>query len=246
MRCSTGVSQIAFFISHFINVLNMSETLDLEYLKNFKTIIGCDEVGRGPIAGPVVGCALRIESCQVELLNRFQSLGVLDSKKLTTKKRLKILDELDIQVSRLVVNRPYEVECLGYRFSFILCEHSPSEIDEINILQASLSCMKRAAEVLSTNGNTAVLVDGNKTFEVAGTHVESVVKGDSKLLSIAMASIIAKEFRDYKMALYDIEFPGYGLSQHAGYPTKFHKEALKQLGVTPIHRKSFKGVKELL
>ena len=61
-----------------------------------------------------------------------------------------------------------------------------------------------------------------------------------------MASIIAKEFRDYKMALYDIEFPGYGLSQHAGYPTKFHKEALKQLGVTPIHRKSFKGVKELL
>lgn len=224
----------------------MSENLDAKYLEKFEAVIGCDEVGRGPIAGPVVGCALKLERTNNKVLHSFLELGVLDSKKLTTKKRLGILESLGINVAELIVNELYEVKFQGSSFSFILCEHSPAEIDQINILQASLSCMKKAACELCTQESSVVLIDGNKTFDVPGAHVESVIKGDSKLLSIGMASIIAKEFRDYKMALYDMEFPGYGLKKHAGYPTKAHKEALVQLGVTPIHRRSFKGVKELL
>ncbi|MBC77493.1 MAG: ribonuclease HII [Halobacteriovoraceae bacterium] len=224
----------------------MSETLDSKYLETFEAVIGCDEVGRGPIAGPVVGCALKLKRSNDKVLQSFLELGVLDSKKLTTKKRLGILESLNINVASLAVNEAYEVEFQGCSFSFMLCEHSPSEIDQINILQASLSCMKKAASSLCTQEGSIVLIDGNKTFDVPGANVEPVVKGDSKLLSIGMASIIAKEFRDYKMALYDIQYPGYGLKKHAGYPTKAHKEALIQLGVTPIHRRSFKGVKELL
>lgn len=212
---------------------------DQKYFDSYKFIIGCDEVGRGPIAGPVVGCAVKLSYDQ-EFLNHLVELGVTDSKKLTTKKRQKILSELSIEKD-LNCFKLFETK----NFSFVLWEHGPLEIDEMNILQASLSCMQNASEKMICR-DSIVLVDGNQKFKNFKYPLETIVKGDSKSLAIALASIIAKEFRDNKMIELDKIYPGYGLAKHAGYPTKAHKEAVIQLGVTSIHRKSFKGVKEFI
>lgn len=219
--------------------------MDLEFFNKYDCLIGCDEVGRGPIAGPVNACAVFIERDHKEIISHLSELGVTDSKKLTQKKRLLILEKLGINIASLKVGVIYNLEFLGFEFKFILSELSPLEIDKINILQASLECMKRSAENL-IKSNTLVLIDGNKTFNSTKAELMSVVKGDSKSVVIGLASIIAKEYRDELMVKLDKVYPGYGLAKHAGYPTKIHKEAVKNLGVTDIHRKSFKGVKEFL
>ncbi len=228
---------------------------DNEYFQKNQVIIGCDEVGRGPIAGPVNACAVKIRADNKEIFDRLLELGITDSKKLTTKKRLVILNELGVDVTQIKVEEKYELVVNGFPFEFVIWEHSPEDIDRINILQASLSCMKQAAtKLLGANVNepTMILIDGNKTFEVSDSlnsnllEIEAVVKGDSKSVAIALASIIAKEFRDELMGVFDKKYPGYGLAKHAGYPTKVHKEAVAALGITPIHRKSFKGVKEFV
>lgn len=213
---------------------------DLAVLKNFKSVIGCDEVGRGPIAGPVNACAVKISS--IEIIKRLKDFNVTDSKKLSEKKRKLILDNLNIDIEEIKLNHNYTNKSLGESFSFCVTEHTPAEIDQINILQASLSAMKNASDFLGTE-NSKILVDGNKTFS-SQAEIEAVVKGDSKVLAIGLASIIAKVFRDEKMKAYDEEFPGYMLAKHAGYPTKEHKLAVQKLGPSPIHRKSFRGVKE--
>ncbi len=215
---------------------------DLKLLESFNYIIGCDEVGRGPIAGPVNACAVKI-SCK-KTIKSLANLKVTDSKKLTDKKRINILDHLGIDVLNLKVNRKYHIQSSEYSFEFCLAEHSHEEIDKMNILQASLSAMKKAAIKLSSNQGL-ICIDGNKAFEMK-EEVISVVKGDSKLISIGLASIIAKVYRDLKMKELDLLYPGYNLGKHAGYPTKEHKIAVQTLGPSPIHRRSFKGVKEFL
>lgn len=220
----------------------MGIEFDLKLFNKYKGIIGCDEVGRGPIAGPVNGCAALITEENKNLLTYLSGLKITDSKKLTSKKRLAILKALNIEISNLKINRAYKVSTLYGDFHFVIGEKSPLEIDNINILQASLQCMKEASEHF-LNRDHIILIDGNKTFE-APSDTEAIIKGDSKSIVIGIASIIAKEYRDYIMRNYDQEYPGYGFSDHAGYPTVKHKEAVKELGVTPIHRKSFKGVKE--
>jgi ribonuclease HII len=217
--------------------------LDIEIFNKYDELIGCDEVGRGPIAGPVNGCAVRVSKENLSLITYLKSLGVTDSKKLTTKKRLIILEELGIDLESLTIHTEYNIKTEQGELHFVVGEHSPADIDNINILQASLSCMKNASIPLVKN-NSKILIDGNKTFEIEGADIEAVVKGDSKSTVIALASIIAKEYRDLLMQKYDMQYPGYGLARHAGYPTKAHKEAVSRLGITPIHRKSFKGVKE--
>ena len=217
--------------------------MDLEFFNTYDELIGCDEVGRGPIAGPVNGCAVKITKLNSGLINFLESLGVTDSKKLTTKKRLIILEKLSIDLKNLNIHEEYTIKLSEGEFSFIIGEHSPKDIDKMNILQASLSCMKNASEPLIEK-KSKILIDGNKTFVIENVDIEAIVKGDSKSTVIALASIIAKEYRDLLMQKFDIQYPGYGLARHAGYPTKAHKEAVVNLGVTPIHRKSFKGVKE--
>lgn len=210
--------------------------LEESFFENYTYVIGCDEVGRGPIAGPVVGCAVRLTN-DPAFLEHLKELGVTDSKKLTHKKRQHVLESLQIFhpcCFELNTNK---------NFSYVLWEHSAEEIDKMNILQASLSCMSQAAQKLLLK-NSIVLIDGNQNFKNFTADSLPVVKGDSKSLAIALASIIAKEFRDEKMLRFDEQYPGYGLAKHAGYPTAFHKEAVRSLGITPIHRKSFKGVKE--
>ena len=204
---------------------------------------GVDEVGRGCIAGPVVAAAVVFDpsfySKKIsELPLWVQSLN--DSKKLTPKKRKELFAEIK----------------LNTKHSIAWC--SVEEIDEINILHASFRAMRKALDTLSGTYQT-LLVDGHQSpLEIrfgsesgfAEKHkilkVVPVIKGDQRSITIAAASIIAKVYRDEWMDRLENEFPGYGLAVHKGYPTPFHQKALREIGVSAIHRKSFSPVKELL
>jgi ribonuclease HII len=223
---------------------------DLDYFKNDFLLFGTDEVGRGPIAGPVNACTTCLEAQDLnsaqECLARLEKIRVTDSKKLSNKRRKEIFKALGQEVDSLEVGTKYTVLSeKNYKLSFVITEKSHSYIDEKNILFASLKCMEEGALHLSKSRGATVLVDGNKTF-MEHSHLDQhcIVKGDSKSLLIGLASIIAKGYRDNYMVKMGERYPGYGLEKHAGYPTKTHKEAVATLGVTPIHRRSFKGVKE--
>jgi ribonuclease HII len=180
-------------------------------------IVGIDEVGRGPLAGPVVTAAVILDpNNPIEGLN--------DSKKLTEKRREALVP--------IIKERA---------LAWSLGRSEPDEIDQINILQATLVAMARAVEGLSIKP-THALVDGNKAPKLDCT-VTTIIKGDQSEPAIAAASIIAKVARDKEMEQMDKLYPGYGLAKHKGYPTKQHQQALIDLGVTPIHRRSFKPVK---
>ncbi|WP_339671401.1 ribonuclease HII [Dasania marina] len=181
---------------------------------------GTDEVGRGPLAGDVVAAAVILDpNNPIE--------GLDDSKKLTEKKREALFP--------LIQERA---------LSWCVARASVQEIDQINILQASLLAMTRAVEGLAVQPEH-VLVDGNKIPQWRYP-AEAVVKGDSRVAAIAAASILAKVTRDREMQAMDAVYPGYGLAGHKGYPTKVHMQALEQLGPTPIHRRSFGPVKKLI
>lgn len=176
---------------------------------------GCDEAGRGCLCGPVA-CAAVI------LPPSFVCPGLDDSKKLSEKKR----EEL----------RPIiEDNALAWAVAMV----SPQEIDEINILNASIIGMHRALSMLKIIPHH-ILVDGNRFKPYHDIPHTTVVKGDAKYMSIAAASILAKTHRDRLMLELDNEFPGYGWKVNKGYPTKLHREAISRLGITPHHRKTFK------
>ena len=189
---------------------------------SFAQIVGIDEAGRGPLAGPVSAAAVILPKCYShDLLD--------DSKKLSEKKRELIYQDI-ISDKRI-------------RWAHSFAE--PEEIDRINILKATHAAMARAAALLDgDDGEIYCLIDGLavKNFPFAS---EGIVKGDSKSLSIAAASIIAKVTRDKKMLEYAEEFPEYGFERHKGYGTKFHIEALQKHGPTKIHRQSFAPVAQL-
>lgn len=219
--------------------------------KNEIHLIGLDEVGRGPLAGPVVSCATSFRGSERELkllLKELDKYQVTDSKNLSEKKRKQILDLLKIDVHKLSCNQVVKRTLNGINFQWSLCEIDNLEIDEINILQASLLSMGKAALNIGVNQKTLCWVDGNKEPPLLKNipGLRTIVKGDSKSAFIALASIIAKEYRDLLMEKYGKEFPEYGFEAHSGYPTKKHKEAIEKWGITPLHRKTFKGVKEFL
>jgi len=189
-------------------------------MDNLKLVAGVDEVGRGPLAGAVVAAAVILDPNN-------PIKGLTDSKKLTEKKREFLSVEIKEKSLCWALGRA-EIE----------------EIDDINILQASLLAMKRAVEALSIQPQHC-LIDGNRCPDLNCTS-EAIVKGDLKIKSIGAASIIAKVARDHEMVALDKIYPGYGLAKHKGYPTKLHIQALQDLGVTPIHRISFGPVKKLL
>ena len=188
--------------------------------KGYNVIAGVDEVGRGCIAGPVTAAAVILNPQKIPS-------GLNDSKKLSLKNREKIFTSI-------------QDTC-----TFCVAHSSVEEIDQINILQASLLSMKRAILGLHIKPDF-VLIDGNKSPEGLQSNSETIVKGDSKSLSIAAASIVAKITRDRFMSCLDKEFPGYNWSQNAGYPTKMHKSAILNIGITPYHRRSFKPVYNIL
>jgi ribonuclease HII len=183
-------------------------------------VAGVDEVGRGPLAGPVVAAAVILHPQRpIE--------GLADSKKLSEKKRESL---------NLIIREKAYCWSLG--------RAEVEEIDQINILQASLLAMQRAVEGLSIAPQHA-LVDGNRLPQLSCS-AEAIIGGDSSVAEISAASIIAKVARDQEMVELDAQYPGYGLAQHKGYPTKLHLSGLETLGVSPIHRRSFGPVKRLL
>ena len=176
-------------------------------------IAGVDEVGRGCLAGPVIAASV--------ILKR-PIKGLMDSKRLSSKKRE--------DLSQIIIENSV----------FAIGAADSHEIDQINILQASLLAMQRSLEKLDMQPKK-VLVDGNHIFETS-TEIEAIVGGDNLIPSISAASIVAKVFRDRLMMAYSKEFPNYGFDKHKGYPTKLHKEMLKKYGLTRIHRRTFKGI----
>lgn len=178
---------------------------------------GCDEVGRGPLAGDVVAAAVILDP-----ENPIDGLD--DSKKLTEKRREQLFIEIQLKAK-----------------SWCVARASVAEIDKINILQASLLAMTRAVQGLHIQPEH-VLVDGNK-LPKWNYMAEAVIKGDSRVAAISAASILAKVTRDREMVVLDKTYPGYGFADHKGYPTKMHMNALDKLGITPIHRTSYAPVR---
>lgn len=192
-------------------------------LKIHKNLLECgtDEAGRGCLAGPVTAAA-------VILPNNFTHPFLNDSKQLSEKKRT--------QLKKII-----ETEAICYAYSHVMMH----EIDEINILNASILAMHRSIEKL-TQQPEFIAIDGNRFKPYGNTPFECVIKGDSKYLHIAAASILAKTERDAFMARIHQEHPQYNWKKNKGYPTKEHRHAIKELGATVYHRKSFKLLPEQL
>lgn len=187
--------------------------------KGFKTICGIDEAGRGPLAGPVYAAA-------VILPLGLEITGLNDSKKLSEKKREELFD--------VICEKAVD-------FSIGIADEK--EIDEINILNATFSAMKRAVDGLKIKPDYA-LIDGNRYPRIGGVTEETIVKGDGKSMSVAAASILAKVSRDRYMLEIAEKYPQYCFEKHKGYGTKLHYEMLEKYGISPVHRKSF--LKKLL
>ncbi len=183
-------------------------------------IAGVDEAGRGPLAGPVVAAAVILDDLK-------PIVGLADSKKLTALKRERLYDEIRAKAL-----------CCS------IAEATVEEIDELNILQATLLAMRRAVEGLRLKP-TKVLVDGNR-LPVLDVLAEAIVKGDSKVQAISAASILAKVHRDRWCKELHAQYPQYGFDAHKGYGTAAHLQALKEHGATPWHRTSFSPVAEVL
>jgi len=196
--------------------------MQLDFLSAYQTelIAGVDEVGRGPLCGSVVAAAVILDPQR-------PIAGLKDSKKLSEAKRI----ELDLLIREQAL-------------AWCVARADVAEIDQLNILHATMLAMQRAVEGLSVTPELA-LIDGNRCPQLK-VPCEAVIKGDDQVPAIAAASILAKVARDHEMYELDKEYPGYGIAQHKGYPTKQHLEALRQLGATEIHRRSFKPVQQAL
>jgi ribonuclease HII len=181
-------------------------------------VVGVDEVGRGPLAGPVTACAVRLDPARIPA-------GLADSKLLTAARREALYAEIVVVAEVSVAHATVE------------------EIDALNILRASHLAMERAVAGL---GADHALIDGNMIPRGLACSATAIIKGDALCLSIAAASIVAKVTRDRIMVDLAQQHPGYGWEANAGYPTKAHLEALQNLGVTPWHRRSFKPVHNIL
>ena len=186
-----------------------------------KLVAGVDEAGRGPLAGPVVAAAVILDE-------NFPIDGLTDSKKLSASRRT----ALERQIKQRAK-------------AWAIAESSQLEIDEINILQASLLAMKRAVLGLDLKPGQ-VLIDGNRLPQLDGYQMLAIVRGDLSEPCISAASILAKQYRDRQMLELDQLYPQYQFARHKGYPTELHRQLLQEHGVSPVHRRSFRPVRDLL
>jgi len=184
-------------------------------------LAGTDEAGRGPLAGNVVAAAVILNPEQI-------IVGLDDSKKLSEKKR----ESLAVEIKQKAL-------------AWSVVSISPQQIDEMNILQASLFAMKTAAEKLQVKPDH-VFVDGNKTLLDCFCGNTAIIKGDARVAEISAASILAKVARDAQMLELHEQYPAYGFDKHKGYPTKVHREILKQIGPCPEHRRSYAPVRDAI
>ena len=191
-------------------------------------VIGLDEVGRGPLAGPVVSCGVIYNS--YEILET--KIPITDSKKLTIKRRLELFK---------FFQKLKKENILEYYLGLATVE----EIDQLNILEATKLSMKRIVDKFN-NPSASIIIDGNFKLNYNNTNEKSVVGGDKVSLSIATASIIAKVHRDRLMGILDNKYKHYGWKQNAGYGTKKHIDAIKEKGPTNFHRKTFEPIKSII
>lgn len=185
------------------------------------TIAGVDEAGRGPLAGSVVAAAVVLDANN-------PIAGLTDSKRLSAAQRQRL-----------------EIEIKQKSLAWAVAEASHTEIDQINILQASLLAMKRAVLQLSLKPQQ-LLIDGNRLPDLLGYQMQAIIKGDLTEPCISAASILAKEYRDRQMLEMDSLYPQYQFAKHKGYPTALHRQLLQQHGACPLHRLSFKPVREVI
>ena len=183
-------------------------------------VAGVDEAGRGPLAGDVIAAAVVLDPQRP-----IEGLG--DSKALTEKRRDALYDQI-----------------CSHSLAWSIARASVAEIDEINILHASMLAMHRAVDGLSLRPQQ-VLVDGNR-LPRWDYSAQAIVKGDARVAAIGAASILAKVSRDREMLALDLAYPGYGFARHKGYPTKAHMEALRTLGPSVVHRRTFRPVREAI
>lgn len=216
-QCRNGTSRIKLAAQTSLIILP-----DFSHEKQYDGLVaGVDEAGRAPLAGPVTAAAVILDPNNIPE-------GIDDSKKLSAKKR----DSLAEQIKECAI-------------AWSICECNLEEIEELNILHASMLAMQRCVEQLSPAPIHA-LIDGNRLPKSLPCAATPIVKGDSKSLSIAAASILAKTSRDHLMQKLAEEYPGYGWEKNAGYPTPEHLTALDKLGITPHHRRSFAPVRNKL
>lgn len=197
----------------------MDPNLEL-FCRQGELICGVDEAGRGPLAGPVFAAAVILDPSK-------PITGLRDSKKLTEARR-----------------NALAIEIKAHAMAWAVAQCSEEEIDRLNILHASMLAMRRAIEQLNVTP-TLALIDGNRC-PVCAIRTEAIVKGDDLVPAISAASILAKTARDAALVLLHSQFPAYGFDQHKGYPTPLHLERLRLHGVSPVHRKSYAPVRELL
>ena len=195
-------------------------TLNDELLIPAGRVAGVDEAGRGPLAGPVVAAAVILDE-------NHPITGLNDSKRLSASRRERLFDEI-------------RQKAMAWSVAYASVE----EIDSINILQATLLAMRRAVEAVRPTAEYA-LIDGNRCPQLS-CPVRAIIKGDSRVAAISAASIMAKVTRDREMQVLDVMYPGYGLAQHKGYPSRMHIEALQLLGASPVHRRSYAPVRKVL
>jgi ribonuclease HII len=193
--------------------------MDAELILPSGRVAGVDEAGRGPLAGPVIAAAVILDPAR-------PLAGLRDSKQLSATRRESLYDAIIDNALAWAVGRAEAVE-----------------IDRINILQATLLAMRRAVEALRPAAEHA-LIDGNRCPPL-GIPAQAIVRGDSRVAAISAASILAKVTRDREMVEMDRRYPGYGLAQHKGYPSKVHLAALEALGLTPQHRRSYAPVRRI-
>lgn len=199
----------------------LDRPLEHDYWDQNQSVLGMDEAGRGPIAGPVFAAAVILDPDRpVD--------GLRDSKKLSERRR----DELSREIREKSL-------------AWAIAQCSVEEIDTLNILQASMLAMKRAIEGLTVLPEQA-LIDGNRCPQGLAIPATAIVRGDDRVPAISAASILAKTARDAVMLDLHEQYPEYGFNRHKGYPTAFHLERLKQYGVSPVHRKSYAPVRKIL
>jgi ribonuclease HII len=229
--------------------------IELKLVDTFpQELIAVDEVGRGPLGGPVVIGAVRVQienrKALITLLRFLKLRKINDSKKLSTEDRLQVIQKLGAIL--LPYRQKGTIVLKGIEVDYVTWEMCHETIDQENILAATLRGMKEAAQFIShaKKNGTTLLIDGHLKLrwdkKKSPFTEHALVKGDSRSLLIGLASIIAKEKRDAFMREMHQLYPQYGFVTHYGYPTKDHREAIKTYGPSPIHRKTFKGVKEFL
>lgn len=212
--------------------------IETTYFHEATSFVATDEVGRGCLAGPVTVVSIKIKEVSVANLEYLKSIGVGDSKKVSAKKRQLIIETLGLKIEDLCNGGLFIIDKEQISLSLKVVHISPERIDIINILQATFEGMNDSASGLLT-ASDLWLIDGNQAPKSTHPLIKTIIKGDSKSVLIGLASILAKEARDYLMGQLHLDFSDYDWNNNSGYGTPKHLDGIKKVGLSKHHRKTF-------